>query len=65
MVASVSRIAQVMGLRTIAEFVENDEIAEKLRSMRVDYGQGYGIERPKPLSELLDEWVNGKLASIV
>jgi EAL domain-containing protein (putative c-di-GMP-specific phosphodiesterase class I) len=38
-----------MGKRTIAEFVENDEILEHLREMGVDFAQGYCISRPAPL----------------
>jgi EAL domain-containing protein (putative c-di-GMP-specific phosphodiesterase class I) len=38
-----------MGKRTIAEFVENREILDKLCEIGVDYVQGYGIARPEPL----------------
>ncbi len=53
MVKSINEIAQLMGKRTIAEFVESDEIKEKLEQLGVDYVQGYGIEKPVPISELL------------
>ncbi|OKH27481.1 EAL domain-containing protein [Chroogloeocystis siderophila] len=49
MVEAISRIATVMELQTIAEFVENEAIQEKLRKLPVDYAQGYGIAKPKPL----------------
>ncbi|PPS43939.1 EAL domain-containing protein [Chroococcidiopsis sp. TS-821] len=49
MVEAISRVATVMELQTIAEFVENDAIQEKLRNLPVDYAQGYGISKPKPL----------------
>ncbi|MEO0853026.1 MAG: condensation domain-containing protein, partial [Cyanobacteria bacterium J06648_11] len=48
-VEAIDRIGHVMGLRTIAEFVENDEILEELRALGVDYAQGYGISKPYPL----------------
>jgi EAL domain-containing protein (putative c-di-GMP-specific phosphodiesterase class I) len=35
-----------MGKQTIAEFVENQAILKKLRTIGVDYVQGYGIGRP-------------------
>lgn len=54
MVKSINEIGQVMGMRTIAEFVENDEIKSMLEEIGVNYGQGYGIARPKPLEDLLD-----------
>ncbi len=48
MVASINQIGQVMGMQTIAEFVENDEILAKLAGIGVDYAQGYGIAKPAP-----------------
>ncbi len=53
MVRSINEIGQVMGKQTIAEFVENEAILEKLREIGVDYAQGYGISRPEPLEKLL------------
>ncbi len=50
MVRSINDIGHVMGKRTIAEFVENDEILEALREIGVDYAQGFGPGRP----ELID-----------
>ncbi len=55
MVEAINNIGHIMGLRTIAEFVENDRILEKLQAIGVDYAQGYGIRRPFPLDELLRE----------
>lgn len=48
MVRSIHQIGNVMGLKTIAEFVENDAIMAELKKMGVDYGQGYGIGKPEP-----------------
>lgn len=53
MVEAINEIGHVMGLTTIAEFVENAQIYEKLRTIGVDYGQGYWLERPQPLIEIL------------
>jgi len=52
MVRSINEIGHVMGKKTIAEFVENDEVLDLLRSIGVDYVQGYGIEGPRPLNSL-------------
>ena len=49
MVESINRIGHVMGKKTIAEFVESGEILEKLRTLGVDYAQGYFIRRPERL----------------
>ena len=56
MVESINQIGHVMGMETIAEFVESDEIIAALREVGVDYGQGYGIAVPKPLDELVREY---------
>jgi diguanylate cyclase (GGDEF)-like protein/PAS domain S-box-containing protein len=48
MVRSINQIAHSLGKETIAEFVESDDILEKLRLFGVDYAQGYGIGRPSP-----------------
>ena len=48
MVQAINQIGQVMGLKTIAEFVENDAILAELKKIGVDYGQGYGIGKPEP-----------------
>jgi EAL domain-containing protein (putative c-di-GMP-specific phosphodiesterase class I) len=53
MVESINHIGQVMGMSTIAEFVENNGILKKLQELGVDYGQGYGIEPPRPVLDLL------------
>jgi EAL domain-containing protein (putative c-di-GMP-specific phosphodiesterase class I) len=53
MVAAINEVGQVMGIKTIAEYVENEQIIKKLQDINVDYGQGYGIEQPKPIREIL------------
>ena len=45
-VEGFNRIAHAMNLATIAEFVEDEAILEKLREVGVDYAQGYAIARP-------------------
>lgn len=50
MVEAINTIGHVMGMKTIAEFVENDQILEKLRVIGVDFAQGYGVQRPQPLA---------------
>ena len=49
MVSAINQVGQIMGIQTIAEFVENDEILSALKVINVDYVQGYGIEKPTPL----------------
>ncbi len=54
MVAAINEIGHVMGISTIAEFVENDRIIHKLRQIGVDYVQGYAVHRPSPLEAITD-----------
>ncbi len=52
MVKSINEIGHVFGLKTIAEFVEKDEIIDELYKLGVDYAQGYAINKPSPISTL-------------
>jgi len=52
MVMSIIEISKAMGLHTIAEFVEDDELGGLLSDMGVDYVQGYGIGRPQPANDV-------------
>jgi EAL domain-containing protein (putative c-di-GMP-specific phosphodiesterase class I) len=49
MVRSINEIGHLTGKLTIAEFAENAEIITMLRGMGVDFAQGYGIDKPKPV----------------
>jgi EAL domain-containing protein (putative c-di-GMP-specific phosphodiesterase class I) len=48
-VKAINEIGHALGIKTIAECVEDVETLEVLRELGVDYGQGFGIARPKPL----------------
>ena len=50
MVEAIARIGHVMGLKTIAEYVESEAIMHRLADLGVDYVQGFGIHRPEPLA---------------
>ena len=52
MVKSINEVGHVMGKKTIAEFVENEQIFLLLNELGIDYAQGYGIGKPVPLDEL-------------
>ncbi len=49
MVESINEIGHMMGLQTIAEYVEDDQTLEQLIDIGVDYAQGFGVVRPMPL----------------
>ena len=50
MVRSINEIGHVMGKKTIAEFVEDQDVLALLKVVGVDYAQGYEIGRPTPLT---------------
>ena len=54
MVKSINEVGHVMGLKTIAEYVENQAILEVLRVLEVDSFQGYEIAKPAPIDELIE-----------
>ena len=54
-VSSIVQVARAMGRKTIAEYVENASSLEWVRSLGVDYAQGYHISRPRPLEEFCVE----------
>ena len=49
LVESIQQIGSLLGLVTIAEWVESPEAAEMLREMGVAFGQGFALGRPEPL----------------
>lgn len=51
MVDAINRLGHVMGIKTVAEFVETAETLEVLREIGVDYAQGYYISEPYPIRE--------------
>ena len=53
MVEAINHIGHILNLKTIAEFVKDDAIAAYLKEMRVDFGQGYALGKPAPLTEQL------------
>jgi len=55
MVESINHIGHVMEIKTIAEFVENDEIYKCVKDLGIDYAQGYNMAKPRPLSELFKD----------
>ncbi|MBV1869607.1 MAG: EAL domain-containing protein, partial [Gammaproteobacteria bacterium] len=58
MVKSITEMVKFLGMKTVAEYVETDEILGILKDIGVDYAQGYGIEKPVPLNQVLVTGVN-------
>jgi len=53
-VEAINRIAHILGLKTVAEFVEDETTLERLRTLKVDYAQGYFIAKPEALTKSPD-----------
>ncbi len=51
LVHSINEIAHILDKKTIAEYVENDDILKKLSEIGVDYAQGFGIAYPQAIQE--------------
>ncbi|MBK9657226.1 MAG: DUF1631 family protein [Rhodanobacteraceae bacterium] len=51
--SSINEIAHLLGKRTVAEHVEDQETLDEVRAIGFDYAQGYLLGKPVPLSELL------------
>jgi diguanylate cyclase (GGDEF)-like protein len=48
-----AEVASILGVKTVAEFVDRPEVLAKLRAMGIDYAQGFLLHRPAPLGDLL------------
>ncbi|MCG9596406.1 EAL domain-containing protein [Vibrio sp. Isolate25] len=53
MVKSIHEIGQAMGLKTVAEFVENKAIYQCLSDIGVHFAQGYYIHKPEPITDIM------------
>lgn len=61
MVKSINEVGHTMGIKTIAEFVEDKKILAKLHEIGVDYAQGYHVHKPQPLNEIVSAVVSSVL----
>ncbi len=48
-VEAVAKVARAMNMQTIAESVEDDEVIHHLKSMGIDYAQGFALHCPEPI----------------
>lgn len=53
MVEGINHIAEGIGLKTVAEFVENQTILNTVRELQVDYAQGFYLGRPSLLEDII------------
>ncbi len=55
MVRAIAQMARTMGMETVAEYVETDELRTRMAGLGVDYGQGFAIGRPVPVDQVLGD----------
>lgn len=49
---SIKDFAKKLGIKSVAEFVSNEDIAKKVEELGIDYAQGFLYAVPKPIEEL-------------
>ncbi len=54
-VQSIKQIGDVMGITTIAEYVESEEILDKLNEIGIELAQGFFVGKPVPLNRVLEQ----------
>jgi EAL domain-containing protein (putative c-di-GMP-specific phosphodiesterase class I) len=59
MLSAIVQLARAMGLQTVAECVESEQILDIIRGLGVEYGQGFSIGRPVPLERVIGELIQG------
>jgi len=59
MLSAIVQLARAMKLQTVAECVESEQIRDIVRSLGVEYGQGFSIGRPVPLTDVINGLVRG------
>jgi len=52
LVKAINFMAKELGIKTVAEFVEEEKLADLLYILGVDYLQGFYLAKPMPLEEL-------------
>ena len=50
-------VAGVVGLQTVAEHVESEAVLARVRSLGLDFAQGYLLHEPEPIRLALDGWL--------
>ena len=59
-VTSFNTLAHELGIKTVAEYVENDAIANLLTEMNVDYLQGFGVGKPVCIEEWFEHFAKNQ-----
>lgn len=60
MLDSLIKMSKELGITTVAKWVDKKEQKEKLRSLGIDYLQGFGIAKPVDEYQLIEQYNKGK-----
>jgi len=63
-VRGILQLSRGFKLDTVAEYVENEMLATKLRALGVDKGQGHLFGKPEPLEEALRQMADGEFSEL-
>lgn len=50
LVKSINEIGHAMGIKTVAEYIESQQILDKASELGIDFSQGFYIHRPEPMA---------------
>lgn len=53
MVEAINKIGHAIGVKTVAEYVEDEETLAALTAIGIDFAQGFILAEPGPLEQLL------------
>lgn len=59
LVKAMIQVIQALGKKAVAEYVENEEILQILKSMGIDFVQGYHIGHPVPVEKIIAKKTSG------
>ncbi|WP_029520433.1 EAL domain-containing protein [Persephonella sp. IF05-L8] len=51
-VSLIVAMSKNLDIKTVAEYIENEELLNTIKNMGIEYGQGFGIGKPKPIYEI-------------
>jgi EAL domain-containing protein (putative c-di-GMP-specific phosphodiesterase class I) len=46
-------VARVVGVKTVAEFVDSPAVLQRVKEIGIDYAQGFLLHRPEPIGNVL------------
>lgn len=52
--SSLKKLSETLGYKLVAEFISSEEIYNEVRSLEIDYVQGYYLGEPKPIETYID-----------